>query len=109
MSEKTFPMYRLYVKGWMYDKELMPIVKVQVIKKTEKTVLAYTWGRKDRPTRESLESTYHKYFDTFKEAKEYALDLYMRKAQRLREEADEADKIISRVFNMREEQCRTRE
>lgn len=66
------------------DNYLKPeIVMVKVEKETE----AFVWikGR-----REAKANSYHRYFDTFDEAKEYLVDVFTKKADSARESAERA-------------------
>jgi len=90
------PEFIYRIKTWRFG--LYPIEKLEVVKKTEKTVVVKiknAWGQGETSEdRYALESRDYQFFDTLKEAEHVAENLV---ANRMQESITRADKLRERL------------
>lgn len=75
------------------------IEAVEVVKETEKQVVAVLNGREQR---EAKKSTYQNYHDTWGEAKQFLVDEAQRKCEGLRKQLERANGELGKIKSMKE-------
>jgi hypothetical protein len=82
------------------------ITKYEVIKETEKQITFIhkwtDWNKKEqsRELRENKDSTYHKWHDTFEDAKNYLIEYNKNKISNLENQITKAKEVLSKVQSL---------
>jgi len=78
------------------------IEEVEVVKETNKTVWVEQYRRDQKSIRqERKDSSWHKYFDTFEEAKNHLTEQSKRKIENYRRQAEEEEVYLKRVISFK--------